>query len=79
MSDQPVQVMIPSLGVSMADGTLESWLVADGATVGVGDLLYLVSTDKVENEIESPAAGTIRLIGVEGQTYDVGTVIAEIS
>jgi pyruvate/2-oxoglutarate dehydrogenase complex dihydrolipoamide acyltransferase (E2) component len=76
---QPFQVMIPSLGVSMTDGTLESWLVGDGAQVAVGDVLYVVSTDKVEQEIESPASGTITLIGVEGQTYDVGTVVAEIA
>jgi pyruvate/2-oxoglutarate dehydrogenase complex dihydrolipoamide acyltransferase (E2) component len=76
---QPMQVKIPSLGVSMTDGTLESWEVADGEQVSVGDILYVVTTDKVEQEIESPASGTIRLIGVEGQTYDVGTVIAEIS
>lgn len=77
-SSGPVKVMIPSLGVSMTDGTLEEWLVADGSEVAVGELLYLISTDKVEFEIESPAAGTIRQIGVEGETYDVGTVIAEI-
>jgi pyruvate/2-oxoglutarate dehydrogenase complex dihydrolipoamide acyltransferase (E2) component len=70
--------MIPSLGVSMTDGTLESWLVTDGAAVAEGEVLYVIATDKVEQEIESPAAGTIKIIGVEGETYDVGTVIAEI-
>ena len=46
--------------------------------VGVGQILYRLETDKVENEVESPAAGTIRLVAAAGETYPVGTVIAEI-
>ena len=71
-------ISIPKLGVSMTEGTLVEWLVADGDAVEVGDVLYRVETDKVENEIEAPAAGVIRISGVEGETYDVGTQIGSI-
>ena len=62
----------------MSEGTLVEWLVADGDTVQPGDILYRIETDKVENEIESPVAGVVRLTGVEGETYDVGTQIGSI-
>ena len=73
-----VPISIPKLGVSMTEGTLVEWLVADGQQVAVGDLLYRIETDKVENEVESPAAGTVHLSGVEGETYEVGTPIGSI-
>lgn len=62
----------------MSEGTLVEWLVSDGQSVNVGDILYRIETDKVENEIESPVAGVVRLTGVEGETYDVGTQIGSI-
>jgi pyruvate/2-oxoglutarate dehydrogenase complex dihydrolipoamide acyltransferase (E2) component len=71
-------ISIPKLGVSMSEGTLVEWLVADGDSVQPGDILYRIETDKVENEIESPAAGVVRISGVEGETYDVGTQIGSI-
>lgn len=71
-------ISIPKLGVSMSEGTLVEWLVADGDVVQPGDILYRIETDKVESEIESPVAGVIRISGVEGETYDVGTQIGSI-
>lgn len=62
----------------MTEGTLVEWLVVDGQTVAAGDLLYRVETDKVENEIEAPVAGVVRITGEEGETYDVGTQIGSI-
>lgn len=62
----------------MSEGTLVEWLVSDGQTVNVGDALYRIETDKVENEIEAPAAGVVHLSGVEGETYEVGTQIGSI-
>ncbi len=73
-----VPISIPKLGVSMTEGTLVEWLVADGDTVNAGDILYRVETDKVENEIEAPSAGVIRITGEEGETYEVGTQIGLI-
>jgi pyruvate/2-oxoglutarate dehydrogenase complex dihydrolipoamide acyltransferase (E2) component len=46
--------------------------------VRAGDVIYRIETDKVENDVESPADGVIRITGVEGETYDVGASIGEI-
>jgi pyruvate/2-oxoglutarate dehydrogenase complex dihydrolipoamide acyltransferase (E2) component len=73
-----VPINIPKLGVSMTEGTLIEWLVADGATVAEGDPIYLIETDKVENEVNASAAGTIRMTGQAGETYAVGDTIGEI-
>ncbi len=62
----------------MTEGTLVEWMVRDGDTVQAGDVLYRIETDKVENDIESPIAGVIRIVGVEGETYDVGVNIGSI-
>ena len=71
-------INIPKLGVSITEGTLVEWLVSDGQSVQAGDVIYRIETDKVENEIEAPVAGTVRLSGVEGETYEVGTQIGSI-
>jgi pyruvate/2-oxoglutarate dehydrogenase complex dihydrolipoamide acyltransferase (E2) component len=73
-----VPINIPKLGVSMSEGTLVEWLVQDGEQVTEGQVLYRIETDKVENDVESPASGVIRITGEEGETYDVGDPIGEI-
>jgi pyruvate/2-oxoglutarate dehydrogenase complex dihydrolipoamide acyltransferase (E2) component len=73
-----VTVKIPRLGVAMEEGTLTSWLVDDGAVVSVGQPLYTLETDKVEQEIESPAEGILRHLVETGETLAVGTPVAEI-
>jgi pyruvate/2-oxoglutarate dehydrogenase complex dihydrolipoamide acyltransferase (E2) component len=73
-----VPINIPKLGVSMSEGTLVEWLVQDGDSVTEGQVLYRIETDKVENDVESPVAGIVRITGVEGETYDVGDPIGEI-
>ena len=71
-------VNIPKLGISMTEGTLNTWMVTDGDTVDQGQILYVLETDKVETEIESPAAGVVRLVGQPGEVYPVGALIAQI-
>lgn len=73
------QVTIPKIGFSMNEGELAEWLVKDGAHVKEGDPLYSLEAEKSTNEVESPATGTLRIIGQVGETYEVGTVVAEIS
>ena len=73
-----VPINIPKLGVSMSEGTLVEWLVQDGESVTEGQVLYRIETDKVENDVESPVAGVVRITGVEGETYDFGDPIGEI-
>ena len=71
-------INIPKLGVSMTEGTLVEWMVADGQSVLAGEVLYRIETDKVENDIEAPISGVIRIIGVEGDSYNVGVQIGSI-
>jgi pyruvate/2-oxoglutarate dehydrogenase complex dihydrolipoamide acyltransferase (E2) component len=74
-----IEISIPKLGITMEEGTLSEWLVADGDAVTTGQPLYVLETDKTENEIESPASGVIALRGQLGETYAVGAVIATIA
>jgi pyruvate/2-oxoglutarate dehydrogenase complex dihydrolipoamide acyltransferase (E2) component len=73
------RLTIPKLGMSMTEAPIVERLVADRDTVQEGQPLYLLETDKTENEVPSPVAGVIKLIGAVDETYEVGTVIAEIS
>lgn len=73
------QVLLPKLNFSMNDGTLAEWLVADGDVVAEGQPLYALESDKSTQEVESPASGTVRIIAEVGGTYDVGSLLAEIS
>lgn len=72
------QVTVPKIGFSMNEGILSEWLVEDGAQVTEGQPLYSIESDKSINEVESPATGTLKIIGELGETYEVGTLIAEI-
>ena len=73
-----VPVLLPKIGFSMNEGILSEWLVEDGAQVSEGQPIYALESDKSTNEVESPASGTIRLLGEVGETYEVGAVLAEI-
>lgn len=75
---QRTLVKIPQASVAVTEGTIVRWLVTEGDQVGEGQPLYLLETDKVEIEVESPAAGTVHLLGEAGQTYLVGTDIGYI-
>jgi len=73
-----IQVTVPKIGFSMNEGILSEWLVEDGAHVTEGQPLYALESDKSTNEVESPATGTLKIIGEIGETYEVGVAIAEI-
>ncbi|WP_205327943.1 2-oxoglutarate dehydrogenase, E2 component, dihydrolipoamide succinyltransferase [Glycomyces sp. YM15] len=71
------EVLLPELGESVTEGTVTSWLKAVGDTVEVDEPLLEISTDKVDTEIPSPAAGTLLEIRVaEDETAEVGAVLA---
>jgi pyruvate/2-oxoglutarate dehydrogenase complex dihydrolipoamide acyltransferase (E2) component len=70
---------MPKIGFAMQDGTISEWLVADGSAVSEGDPIFAMESEKSVQEVESPATGTIRFIGEVGETYPVGTAVAEIS
>ena len=73
------QILLPKLGFAMNEGVLVEWLAADGATVKEGDPLFSLESDKSVTEIEAPASGTLKIIKDVGETYQVGTVLGEIS
>lgn len=68
---------MPKLGESVTEGTIGKWLKKPGDKVSKYDLLVEVQTDKVNTEIPSPVAGTLREVKVEeGQTVPIGTLLA---
>jgi 2-oxoglutarate dehydrogenase E2 component (dihydrolipoamide succinyltransferase) len=71
---------MPQLGETVTEGTITKWLKSVGEPVARDEPLFEVSTDKVDSEVPSPAAGTLAEIRVqEGETVDVGTVLAVLS
>lgn len=75
-----MDVLMPQLGETVLEGTVATWYKKAGDTVAKGDLLLDVETDKAATEIESPADGVLSSVNVpEGDTVDVGTVLAVIA
>ncbi|WP_326552666.1 2-oxoglutarate dehydrogenase, E2 component, dihydrolipoamide succinyltransferase [Micromonospora sp. NBC_01813] len=76
----PVSVTMPRLGESVTEGTVTRWLKQEGDRVEVDEPLLEVSTDKVDTEIPSPAAGVLsRIVVSEDETAEVGSELAVIS
>ena len=73
------EITMPQLGETVTEGTITRWFKHVGDQVAENELLFEVSTDKVDSEVPSPAAGLLSEILVqEGDTVDVGTVLARI-
>jgi 2-oxoglutarate dehydrogenase E2 component (dihydrolipoamide succinyltransferase) len=72
-------VQMPALGESVTEGTVTRWLKQEGDTVEVDEPLLEVSTDKVDTEIPSPAAGVLqKIVAGEDETVEVGAELAVI-
>jgi pyruvate dehydrogenase E2 component (dihydrolipoamide acetyltransferase) len=75
-----IDVEMPQMGESIVEGTLTKWLKKPGDKVERDEPLFEISTDKVDTEIPSPAAGTLAEILVEeGKTVGINTVVGRIS
>ncbi len=73
-------VTLPQLGETVTEGTITQWFKQVGDTVAADEPLFEVSTDKVDTEVPSPVAGVLSEIRVsEGDTVDVGTIVAVVS
>ena len=71
---------MPQLGVSVAEGTVVEWKKQVGDWVEADEVIASISTDKIDTDVEAPAAGRLQEILVPvGETVDVGTVIALIA
>jgi pyruvate dehydrogenase E2 component (dihydrolipoyllysine-residue acetyltransferase) len=75
-----VEVVMPQMGVSVAEGTVTRWLKQPGDTIALDEPLLEISTDKVDTEVPSPGEGVLAEVRVqEGETVEVGTVLAVIA
>jgi len=73
------RIDMPQLGLTMETGTILQWLKAEGERVEKGQPVVLIQTDKVEYEVEAPAAGTVLRIAVkEGAELPVGSLMGVI-
>src|SRR6201999_3021386 len=76
----PTDVVMPQMGESITEGTLTKWLKKPGDTVARDEPLFEISTDKVDAEIPSPAAGVLGEIKIqEGATVSINTVVCTIN
>jgi pyruvate dehydrogenase E2 component (dihydrolipoamide acetyltransferase) len=73
------EIKMPQLGETVVEGTITKWLKQEGDTVEADEYIVEISTDKVDSEVPSSAAGVIQKILVqEGETVEVGTAIAVV-
>ncbi len=72
-------ITMPQLGETVTEGTITRWFKQPGDDVAMDEVLFEVSTDKVDSEVPSPAAGTlVEIVVAEGETVEVGAVLARL-
>ena len=77
--DRLIDITMPQMGVSIAEGTVVEWKKRPGDAVEADEPVLEISTDKAESEVPAPATGRLKEVFVEtGETVDVGTVLATI-
>ena len=73
------EVLMPKLGLTMTEGTIEEWKIKEGQPVKKGDVLFTVATDKLTNDVEADADGVLlKVLLPEGETGACKSVIAYI-
>ena len=73
------EILLPQLGETVTEGTITRWFKQPGEAVALDEPLYEVSTDKVDTEVSASVAGVVLEILVpEGETVEVGTVLAQM-
>jgi pyruvate/2-oxoglutarate dehydrogenase complex dihydrolipoamide acyltransferase (E2) component len=74
-----VDVVMPQMGVSVAEGTVAEWRKQPGDWVEADETICVISTDKIDSDVPAPATGRLTEIEIdEGETVPVGTVLARI-
>jgi 2-oxoglutarate dehydrogenase complex dihydrolipoamide succinyltransferase (E2) component len=77
--NMPIDVIMPQMGESVAEGTISKWLVHEGDRVEKDRPIVEISTDKIDTEVPSPVTGILKkILHSEGKTVPVQTVIAQI-
>jgi pyruvate/2-oxoglutarate dehydrogenase complex dihydrolipoamide acyltransferase (E2) component len=80
VSSLTTEIHMPQMGVSVAEGTVVEWKKQVGDWVEADEVIAAISTDKIDTDVEAPAAGRLQEILVDvGETVDVGTVLALIA
>jgi pyruvate/2-oxoglutarate dehydrogenase complex dihydrolipoamide acyltransferase (E2) component len=75
-----IDVTMPQMGVSVAEGTVVEWKKQPGDWVEADEIIASISTDKIDTDVEAPATGRVQELIVEvGTTVEVGTVLARIA
>ncbi len=71
------EVLMPKLGLTMTEGTIEEWKFREGDTVKQGDILFTVATDKLTNDVESEFDGVLlKILTAAGETAECKAVVA---
>jgi len=79
-TDTLIDVAMPQMGVSVAEGTVVEWKKQPGDWVEADEIICSISTDKIDTDVESPATGRVQeLLVPVGDTVEVGTVMARIA
>src|SRR5580693_3909207 len=74
-----IDVTLPQLGESIAEGTISKWLVREGEAVQKDQPLVSIATDKADSELPSPVSGRVtKLLAAEGAVVPVKALIAQI-
>ena len=74
----PVEVRLLKVGMTMTEGSVEEWLIADGDPVEKGEMLYRLETEKVNMDVDAEAAGTVKHLVSAGTELGPGDVIGFI-
>ena len=77
-SAKAVDLKVPASGESITSANVASWRKKDGDAVSAGDVLVVLETDKVSNELEAPVPGILKILVPEGEEVAIGAVIARI-
>ncbi len=73
-----VELKVPAAGESITSANVAKWRKKDGEQVVQGEVLVTLETDKVSNELEAPASGSLKIIVPEGEEVSIGAIIATI-
>ncbi len=74
-----VKVVMPKLGLTMEEGTIIEWAKEEGDSVEKGEVLFSVETEKITNDVEAMASGTLlKILVPDDETVDVLTTVAII-
>lgn len=73
-----VDVKVPSVGESISEVTIASWLKKDGDQVKMDEAICSIESDKATLEISAPAAGKLKVMAAEGQVVKIGTIVASV-